>query len=301
MVAVLRTENLSKRFGKIRAVRGVGIEIAEGDIYGFLGVNGAGKTTTIRMILRLIRPDAGRVEVFGKEVRGHFIEIMRRVGSLVETPAYYPHLSAAKNLEILRLINGGIHRSRIDEVLGQVNLLERRHSRVRTYSQGMRQRLAIAMALLPRPDFMILDEPMNGLDPQGISDMRTLIRRLNRDHGITFLFSSHQLHEVEITCNRVGIIRDGELVVQEKVETLLRRAVPSVRIGCARPAEALEKIRALDYVREAETEGDAIRASLEPGDFARLNADLVAAGVEVSAFTPVRLTLEEFFLTHRTP
>ena len=296
MVAILRTENLAKRFGKIQAVRGVDLTIEEGDIYGFLGLNGAGKTTTIRMILRLIRPDAGRTELFGRDIRRHFIEVMRKVGALVELPAYYPHLSAVRNLNLLRRISGSIERTRIDEVLDIVGLTKRKHSAVKTYSQGMRQRLGIAMALLPSPRLVILDEPTNGLDPQGIHDIREAIRRLNREEGVTFLISSHLLHEIEITCNRVGIIRDGRLVLQEEVKTLLTRRSPSVRIECRPVGKALPMLRELDYVREVEDSDGVLIARLDPGDFARLNADLVNAGLEVSSFAPVRFTLEEFFL-----
>ncbi len=297
MVAILRTENLAKRFGKIQAVRGVDLSIEEGDIYGFLGLNGAGKTTTIRMILRLIRPDAGRTELFGRDVRRHFIEVMRKVGALVELPAYYPHLSAVRNLNLLRRISGSIERTRIDEVLDIVGLAKRKHSAVKTYSQGMRQRLGIAMALLPSPRLVILDEPTNGLDPQGIHDIREAIRRLNREEGVSFLISSHLLHEIEITCNRVGIIRDGQLVLQEKVKSLLARTSPSVRIECRPVEKALPMLRELDYVREVEDSDGVLIARLDPGDFARLNADLVKAGLEVSSFAPVRFTLEEFFLS----
>ncbi len=161
-----------------------------------------------------------------------------------------------------------------------------------------RRRLGIAMALLSEPEFLILDEPTNGLDPQGINDVRTLIQRLNRDHDITFLISSHLLNEVEITCNRVGIIRNGKLVVQDKVKTLLQRSVHSVKIECDRHPEALEFLKKVGYVESAEEKGGTIRAMLDPKQFARLNAELVKAGFEVSGFTPVRLTLEEFFLTH---
>src|SRR5688572_10780042 len=166
MSAVLETEGLTRKFGRFVAVDGLNLRVEEGDIYGFLGLNGAGKTTSIRMCLRLIRPTAGRVRLFGKDLHKSFISIMSQVGALVELPAYYPHLSARTNLEILRIMTPGVERARVDEVLELVGLGARRDSKVRTFSQGMRQRLGIAMALLPRPRLVILDEPTNGLDPQ---------------------------------------------------------------------------------------------------------------------------------------
>lgn len=295
MVSVLRTRGLSKRYGTIRAVDGVDLDVEEGDCYGFLGLNGAGKTTTIRMILGLVRPDAGGVELFGSDARTNFIPNMRRTGSLVEGPAFYPYLSAARNLDVLRWAHGGVERSRIDEVLGQVGLADRAGSPVRTFSQGMRQRLAIAMALLTRPELVILDEPLNGLDPKGIQDIRTLIRSLNRDRGVTFLVSSHLLHEIEITCNRVGILREGRLEVQDRVDALLARTVHSVRIECVDPAKAAGMLRTLTYVREVSDEGDALQARVGSDDLARLNADLVRSGIAVTGFVPLRRTLEEFF------
>src|SRR6266850_3249675 len=239
MVAVLETESLTRRFGKILAVDELNLRVEEGDIYGFLGLNGAGKTTTIRMCLRLIRPTSGRVRVFGKDLRSSFISIMSQVGALVELPAYYPHLSARTNLEILRILTPGIERARIDEVLELVGLGARRDSAVRTYSQGMRQRLGIAMALLPRPRFVVLDEPANGLDPQGIADVRAVLRELNQRHGVTILISSHLLHEVEVTCTRVGILKAGRLVEQETIEAILAKAGTAVRIVSDSPDRAL--------------------------------------------------------------
>src|SRR5579863_4199000 len=185
MVALLQTEGLTKHFGSFPAVQDLNLEVQEGDLYGFLGPNGSGKTTTMRMILRLIRASSGRVFMFGRDTRTRFIEIMRQVGALVELPAYYPYLSAVENLEILRLVSGDTPASRIPEILETVGLASRMRDRVRTYSQGMRQRLGIAMALLTRPKLVFLDEPTNGLDPQGINQMRQVILDLNQKEGVT--------------------------------------------------------------------------------------------------------------------
>ena len=298
MVAVLETEGLTRHFGRIRAVQDLTLRVDEGDIYGFLGLNGAGKTTAIRMFLRLIRPTAGRVRIFGLDLRAGFISIMGRVGALVELPAYYPHLSARKNLEVLRLMTPGIESARIDEVLELVGLGPRRNSAVRTYSQGMRQRLGIAMALLPRPRLVLLDEPTNGLDPQGITHIRSVIQDLNRRDGVTFLISSHLLHEVEVTCTRVGILKEGRLAAEETVAGILAKAGSAVRIEAEPAAQALSVIQSLPYVRGAAADGNgAILAQVEPARRAELNAELVKAGVRVSGFVPERMTLEGYFLS----
>lgn len=247
---VLKTENLSRHFGKFPAVENLSLEIHSGDIYGFLGLNGAGKTTTIRMLLRLIKPDAGRIFMYGKDLNDSYLEIMNYVGGLVELPTLYPYLSAQQNLYILlrlRFIEDKSVINRvIDELLSAVGLTDRRNDRIRTYSQGMRQRLGIAAALLPAflpqigPTYkplIILDEPTNGLDPQGIYDVRNLIQSLNQKAGVTFLISSHLLSEMELLCNRVGIIRNGKLIIQEELNKLLKEE----GIEITAPKRPLEK------------------------------------------------------------
>jgi len=298
MVVVLRTEGLTKHFGRLRAVQDLTLEVDEGDIYGFLGLNGAGKTTSMRMMLRLIRPTAGRVAIFGTDVHDDFIGIMKRVGSLIELPAYYPYLSAVKNLEILRLATGGVPRSRIEEVLTIVGLRDRMNDRVGAYSQGMRQRLGIAMALLPRPRLILLDEPTNGLDPHGINHVRGVIKALNKDEGVTFLISSHLLHEVEITCNRVGIIKEGRLLLQDTVSRILARTVSGLSVTCEPAARAAELLRKEPWVSDVRTdELGALRVTCDPARFADVNSLLCKNGVTVSELSPVRQTLEDFFLS----
>ena len=297
MVAVLKTEGLSKRFGRIEAVRDLSLEVEEGDIYGFLGLNGAGKTTTLRMVLQLIRPTSGHVSIFGKDVRREFIAVMKQVGSLVEQPAAYPYLTARKNLEIMRLVTGGVERGRIVEVLEQVGLRERMDDRVRGYSQGMRQRLGIAMALLPKPRLVILDEPTNGLDPNGINYIRSVIRDLNRK-GVTFVISSHLLHEVEITCNRVGIIKDGRLLLQDTVGRILERTVNGLYVSCEPVPEAATLLRAQEWVRSVEDDPrGGLRVVCDASRFREVNELLVGKGIGVSELSPLRGTLEDFFLS----
>ena len=295
MVTLLKTEGLQKLYGSFRAVDDVSLNVGEGDIYGFLGLNGAGKTTTIRMILRLIRPTAGTVSIFGKDPREDFISTMRQIGALVELPAFYPYLSAWKNLEVLRLATGDVDRRRIDEVLERVGLAGRKHDRVRTYSQGMRQRLGIAMALLHGPRLVLLDEPTNGLDPHGINDIRQVIRGLNRDDGVTFLISSHLLHEMEITCNRVGIIKEGRMVREDTVASICTVAGATVR--CDANDRAIGALRPLDWVARVEEDaaGDLV-VDCPQERLAEVNAVLHRGGVEVRELVARRRTLEEFFL-----
>ena len=297
MVAVLQTEGLTKHFGRFKAVQDLNLEVREGDLYGFLGPNGSGKTTSMRMILRLIRPTAGRVLMFGEEVGANFIGIMQKVGALVELPAYYPYLSAVQNLEILRLAGGGGPASRIPEILDIVGLGSRMYDRVRAYSQGMRQRLGIAMALLAKPRLVFLDEPTNGLDPEGINHIRDVIQELNRKDGVTFVISSHLLHEIELTCNRIGMIKQGKLIVQDKLDAIIARTVDGLRIACDPAAKAIELLKGREGITDVKEESPGrLRVVCDPARFAQVNTLLVENGVTVSELTPARKTLEEFFL-----
>jgi len=250
------------------------------------------------MILRLIRATAGRVRLFGLDVDSEFIRIMKDVGSLVELPAYYPYLSAVNNLEILRMASGGTPASRIPEILETVGLATRMHDRVRTYSQGMRQRLGIAMALLTKPRLVFLDEPTNGLDPHGINHIRGVIQELNRRNGVTFVISSHLLHEVELTCNRVGMIKQGKLLIQDKLDSIIARTIDGLRIVCSPKEKALGLLGAQAWIRETRQEhGGSLRVYCPAERFAEVNGLLVGNGVTVSELTPARKTLEEFFLS----
>ncbi len=296
MVAVLRTEGLTKTFGAFVAVRALDLEVQEGDIFGFLGLNGAGKTTTLRMVLRLIRPDAGRVHLFGQDTEESFLDAFGRIGALVESPSLYPYLTGRKNLELLGRLSGGVDAARIQRILEEVGLAARGDSRVRTYSQGMRQRLGIAQALVHSPRLVFLDEPTNGLDPHGITDMRKLIVRLAKEEGITFVISSHLLYEVELICNRIAVLREGRLAVQGEVNKLLAEAGGRVRLR-ARPADVARRVL-LDKGIGAFAEGDDGAFEFEGArdGLGALNAALVHAGAEVSELAPRALTLEEYFV-----
>jgi ABC-2 type transport system ATP-binding protein len=218
--SVLVTEKLTRAYGDRLAVRGLDLDVHAGEVFGFLGPNGAGKTTTIRMCLGLVRPTSGRVLLLGRDVSRHGAEVLPRVGALIESPALYGYMSGVANLRCFADTLCGVPRGRIDEVLALVDLTERRRDRVSTYSMGMKQRLGLAVALLHDPDLLVLDEPANGLDPAGIVEMRSLLRRL-AGQGKTIFLSSHVLAEVEQTCDRVAILNAGELVRVAPVQDLL--------------------------------------------------------------------------------
>jgi ABC-2 type transport system ATP-binding protein len=222
MEVMIRVENLSKRFGAFQAVNNLSFTVNQGDVYGFLGQNGAGKSTTIRMLLSLIRPDTGSIQMLGHDLRTHRTEIMRRTGAVIEKPDLYSYLSAEDNLRIFSRLSGiKPVKEKVMSKLEMVGLLERAGSKVKTFSQGMKQRLAIAVALVHDPELIILDEPTNGLDPQGIADIRKLIISLSRDHGKTVLVSSHLLSEMEQMATRMIIIDRGEKVVEGEMKELL--------------------------------------------------------------------------------
>jgi len=217
---VLQTHELCKQYHGKSAVKSVSMNIGTGDIYGFLGQNGAGKTTTMRMIMGLITPTSGSIELFGSTVSGSMNKVFERMGSIIEYPGFYLNLSGAENLEIHRRFMGMGNKECIDEVLKMVGLLEARKQRVKNYSLGMKQRLGLARALLHHPELLVLDEPTNGLDPAGIREMRQLFLNLAKHQGITFLISSHLLGEVEQLATKIGIIHKGSLIEELDAEAL---------------------------------------------------------------------------------
>jgi ABC-2 type transport system ATP-binding protein len=292
---ILETRRLTKRFGALVAVDGLDLAVARGDIFGFLGPNGAGKTTTIRMLLRLVRPTAGEVRLFGEPLESRFLALLAQVGAMVEEPAFYPYLTGRQNLAVFGRLAGGVKAARVEECLELVGLRSRADDRVSVYSQGMRQRLGIAQALLARPKLVFLDEPTNGLDPPGIEEMRRLLTRLAREEGVTVFLSSHLLHEVELLCNRVAILRRGRLLVQGEVASLLHTERVRLEVGVDDEEAALAALRALAPDAAPRVESGRIVLEWPRAQVAELNAALVARGVHVDALVPRRPTLEEYF------
>jgi len=292
--AVVRTENLTKRFGRIVAVDALNLEVQRGQIFGFLGPNGAGKSTTVSMILGLVAPTLGSIEIFGLNVRTNLAEILCRIGSVMESPGFYPYLSGWDNLKLFARISCDVTDSRIGEVLELVDLADRASDKFSGYSQGMKQRLAIACALLEDPEFVILDEPTNGLDPAGMKEVRELIIRLGQE-GKTIFLNSHLLHEVEQVCDHVGIINKGKMIALGAPRDLMKRGdVLQLRATDVDRAAAL--LGETDWVSSVTREGDwlLLRAPAEKAaDVSRL---LAKNDVYVSEMKAREDSLESFFL-----
>lgn len=292
---VLRTKGLSKRFGKRWAVKGLNIEVHRGDVFSFLGPNGAGKSTAIRMILTLLRPTAGSIEIFGMDLRKNRSAILSRVCGIVEKPDFYLYLSAYKNLEILGSMTRSVRREEIMEVLDLVGLKLRAFEKVKAFSHGMKQRLGIAQALLTKPELIILDEPTTGLDPQGMKEVRGLIKKLASEKEMTIFLSSHLLSEVEMVATRMAVINRGELIAQGPVSELLDREPMEYFIQVSPLDSAVELIRKLPWAEILSVENGKIEMRMEPGQASKLNRILITNHIEVSSFYP-RRTLEDFFL-----
>jgi ABC-type multidrug transport system ATPase subunit len=290
--SVIRTEGLTKRFGPITAVDGLDLEVREGDVYGFLGANGSGKTTTVRMLLGLVLATSGRIELLGEEMPRAAGRVLPQVGAMVEGPAAYPHLSGRRNLALFDAMapdgSRATRKGRVADVLDRVGLGKVDQRPVRAYSLGMRQRLGLAAALLRRPRLLVLDEPTNGLDPQGIHEIRALLLELNAA-GTTVFLSSHLLAEIEQMCTRVGVLDRGRLVLQDQLSELQK---PTGRVEVE--TSDVARVRALlDGVVER---WDAERLLVRTADPAALNAELVTAGIRVTALTPERRHLEDIVL-----
>jgi ABC-type multidrug transport system ATPase subunit len=288
---VVETRDLTKRYGeRIVAVDGLAMRVRRGEVYGFLGPNGAGKTTTLRMLLGLVRPSSGSALVLGAEPGSP--AALARTGALIETPTFYPFLSGRDNLRVLAR-HAGVPESRIRPALDEVDLTGRARDRFATYSLGMKQRLGIAAALMKDPELLILDEPTNGMDPAGMAEMRTFIRRLGRGPR-TVLLSSHLMAEVEHTCDRVGVISRGRLVGEGTVDALRGRESLWLR---AEPLEQAERVvRGLRGIGEVARSDGGLRVAADPAAAPTIARALVEAGVDLGELRPERPSLEKVFL-----
>ena len=293
---VLRTYDLTKHYGSRVAVNRLNLEIRRGEIVGFLGPNGAGKTTSIRMLLGLIAPTAGRVEVFGHDLVTERASLLPHIGALVETPALYLHLTGRENLRAVGAVLGGVPRQRIEVVLEQVGLQTRQKDRVRTYSLGMKQRLGVGIALLNNPDLLILDEPANGLDPAGIVEMRDLLHRLAGE-GKTIFLSSHLLSEVQQICSRVAVINAGKLVADKTVAELTR-GQGEYAVQLERAKEALALLQQQPWGKNARLDGADVLITSAPQENGRdLYTFLAQAGFTPDSLAPATQNLEEVFFS----
>jgi ABC-2 type transport system ATP-binding protein len=292
---VLQTEALTKRYRRRVVVNQLSLTVEAGDIFGFLGQNGAGKSTTIRMALGLVRPTSGKVRVLGHDMSRRPLGALKRVGAIIEAPAFYENFSGRQNLRMLAAMSGGAEPKRIESVLEIVGLRERARDPVRVYSHGMRQRLGIAQALLPNPEFVILDEPTDGLDPQGLCETRELIRRLRDELRLTVMLSSHLLHEVEQICNRVAIIDEGRLLYEGPVEDLMAQD-SWTRLRVDRITEAYELLSRNPQLSVSLNGDESLHLKIAEEEIPRVNALLVEHGFQVMELSPQRESLEQVFL-----
>jgi ABC-type multidrug transport system ATPase subunit len=296
---LVEVSHLSKSFGAFEAVKDLSFTVEEGDIYGFLGQNGAGKSTTIRMLLTLIRPSSGSIQLFGMDLAKHRKEILSQVGAVIERPDLYKYLSALENLQLFAAMSGArLTKRQLMDQLDQVGLAERALDRAKTFSQGMKQRLGIAIALVHQPKLIVLDEPTNGLDPQGIADMRNLILHLSKHLGKTVIVSSHLLSEIEQMANRMIIIDRGRKVAEGEVQALLDPA--KTRVSIATPAydktmQLLLESRWKNQLVSGAAAGQ-ILVEMHRNDIPDLNAMLVHADIPVMALQSVN-ALEAYFLS----
>ena len=295
---IISIQHLAKKFASFPALRDVNIQVEKGDVYGFLGPNGAGKSTTLRCMLSLIRPDSGNIDLFGMPLANNRNAILSRVGCLIEKPDFYKYLSAFRNLDLFSRISGTLSSKReIYEMLEFVGLEGREKDAVGGFSHGMRQRLGIAQTLLHKPDLIVLDEPTTGLDPQGIIDIRNLILRLKNEQKKTVIFSSHNLSEVEIVCNRMVIIHQGKSVVEGTVNDLLNDQDQIIRIQTQAEelGKALFKLKEFGKTQVKQIGHDTLELMIQKDQIPLLNQQLVEAGVPIFSIESKR-KLEDYFI-----
>jgi ABC-type multidrug transport system ATPase subunit len=294
---IIEVKNLTKYFGDLCAVNNLNLNVFKGDVFGFLGPNGAGKSTTIRMLMSLITPTVGNIRIFGKDLRTNRIDILKRIGAIVEKPDFYGYLSAYKNLEILgKLSQTDVSRNRIMEILELVGLEKRYKSKVKTYSFGMKQRLGLAQALIHDPDLIILDEPTTGLDPQGMKEVRDLILFLSHEKKKTIFISSHILYEIELVANRMVIIDKGSAIVEGYVNELLNIDNLKVTFEVNDSEKTKMILQDTPWFNKMESlANNKIIFSLTNSEIPKLNGYLIGNGIEVSAIIPAR-SLEQYFL-----
>jgi ABC-2 type transport system ATP-binding protein len=293
----LLLEDVSKRFGRLQAVDHLSLRVEPGHLAGFLGPNGAGKSTTLYMIPRLVRPNHGRISLFGVDIWKDYKRAIRSVGITVETPAFYEYLSGRKNLELAARLLDRVSPREIDEILERIGLADRQHDRVRVYSTGMKQRLGIGRALLGRPRLLILDEPTNGMDPEGTHEVLSFLREQVRNNGLTIFISSHLMSEIEEFCDTVYVINRGHLVASGRVKELLKPHERIVRVTFQGRVPDRDFIMRHEQIRNVESvTAETMEITLARDDSAWLNEFLHQAGFRIAALAPRQKTLKEFFL-----
>ena len=295
--AIVEVNRLSKDFGKVRALDDVSFSVAEGEVFGFLGPNGAGKTTTIRILLGLLRPDQGTAKIGGHDCWGDHARAAPLFGAALEQPGLYGYLTGRDNLRQFARMLGPVDERQITDLLALVGMTERGDDKVKRYSMGMRQRLALAQALLGKPRLLVLDEPTNGLDPNGIHGLRILLRKLATEQGLTIFFSSHLLSEVEELCDRIVVLHRGEVRAAGPLSELMNVKGFSYRIDVSDVSRALDIVRSVDGARaETGTIKDSITVTSETEIARKINHALVSAGVGVDQLVRTQRGLEDIYI-----
>lgn len=294
-MAILKVENISKHFGNLKAVDELSFEVAAGEVFGFLGQNGSGKSTTIRMLLSLIHPTSGTIELFGKSLQKKRNQILEQVGAIIERPDLYPYLSAREHLQLFAKVRKQkINANAIEDTLHKVGLLDRAKDKVQTFSLGMKQRLGIAIALVHNPQLIILDEPTNGLDPQGIADIRKLIQDLAKE-GKTILVSSHLLAEIEQVATQILIIHKGKKVVAGSTQALLDPQMKIVQLKTLDDQLALQVLQTSSFSQYLLKRNNGLFLKMPTHEIPKLNASLIAAAVPIIGIE-AKNSLEDYFL-----
>ncbi|HDR7594574.1 TPA: ABC transporter ATP-binding protein [Bacillus mycoides] len=291
---IVQTHSLSKKHGDTFNVNNIDLKVKEGEIYGFLGPNGAGKTTTIKMLLGLVKPTNGEIKIFGQDLKTNRLNILKKIGSLVESPSYYGHLTGYENLEIIRrMLN--VPQKNIDEVLEIVRLKNQKEKLVKNYSLGMKQRLGIASSLLAFPKLLILDEPTNGLDPSGIHEIRELIKELPSKYGMTVIISSHLLSEIDHIATQVGIIQNGVLIFQDDISKLRQRSNSIIRMKVDNLHDS-HKILLKNEIFSKIEDGSLVLNTYTEEQIAQANRLMINNNMSVYRIEEEKRTLEDIFL-----
>ena len=290
----IETRELTKTFDSRTAVDRVSLQVQPGDVFGFLGQNGAGKSTTIRMLLGLVKPSSGQISLLGHNVPQRREQALRKVGAIVDAPAFYDNLTGLENLKLFSSLTSHVAPHRYRQALRSVNLSGRENDKVRVYSHGMRQRLGLAQALLPQPELLILDEPTDGLDPQGIREIRQLLVDLARQHGLTIFLSSHLLHEVERICNRIAIIDQGRLLYQGTVQSLLEPDL-QFKVRTDRTDQAFQFLSESLKLPVLRNGSDHLYLKIPEADIAQVNQSLVGQGFQVYEISRHASSLEDIY------
>lgn len=295
MEEIIRANNLNKFFGKKEVIKGIDLKINKGDVYGFLGPNGAGKTTTIRMLLGLIRKNQGEVFINGYNLDKDFKKAVAKIGAVVETPMFYENYSGFVNLKLMANLYSNVSKDRIFDLVEMVGLKNRIKDKVRKYSLGMKQRLGIARALLNKPNLILLDEPTNGLDPQGMKEIRELILDLVEKEKITVFISSHLLYEVEILCNKVAIIKEGIKLVEGNVEDLLSEEFETIEL-ITKNKDISNVLNSFDYIKNFEEIVNGYKIKLLKDNSSNLIEKLISKNIKIDYIIPKSKSLEKYFL-----